>query len=374
MPGIWAQLSSTQSDTRSSTHTGTALILGSAEFLLDGGRLPLKYFYLERPDENAVLSCYVAPAASPLIAIPKSINTVAIVLDWKAPEHLLDYLLDAFQKLEAVDSVPSSVEAIFQESRKAYSDMAMANIDLSATVSSSSAPLGDGVLTQKPPVPIIVVVENSDNMSVLERESDFDERRFDFIQQSLRTICLSYGASLFYLSKREPESVELFKDYLAHLAFASVKQGAAGDAHHSVTFAVPFTQSAIIADRWAKIGTLGEGFDYQVFSQVDNSREAKRSFTAIVGSSKETSLGFNSEATIEVQDQQKFLEQFANLSSISSGVAAADPPSKTTTEDSVDASGSVEASESVSQLKAAGDDTGNEVLANFFQSLLSKKS
>lgn len=160
MPGIWAQLSSTQSDTRSSTHTGTALILGSAEFLLDGGRLPLKYFYLERPDENAVLSCYVAPAASPLIAIPKSINTVAIVLDWKAPEHLLDYLLDAFQKLEAVDSVPSSVEAIFQESRKAYSDMAMANIDLSATVSSSSAPLGDGVLTQKPPVPIIVVVEN----------------------------------------------------------------------------------------------------------------------------------------------------------------------------------------------------------------------
>lgn len=100
-------------------------------------------------------------------------------------------------------------------------------------------------------------------MSVLERESDFDERRFDFIQQSLRTICLSCilfllisltfldGASLFYLSKREPESVELFKDYLAHLAFASVKQGAAGDAHHSVTFAVPFTQSAIIADRFS---------------------------------------------------------------------------------------------------------------------------
>lgn len=53
-------------------------------------------------------------------------------------------------------------------------------------------------------------------MSVLEKEYDFKEEHFDFIQQSIRKFCLQYGAALFYTSVKEDKNCDLLYKYLVH--------------------------------------------------------------------------------------------------------------------------------------------------------------
>ncbi|KAF8932219.1 hypothetical protein BGZ52_010695, partial [Haplosporangium bisporale] len=51
-------------------------------------------------------------------------------------------------------------------------------------------PLTEGCLTSNTGLPIVVVCTKSDHINNLERERDYQEETFDYIQQSLRTICL----------------------------------------------------------------------------------------------------------------------------------------------------------------------------------------
>jgi len=45
---------------------------------------------------------------------------------------------------------------------------------------------------------------------------DYQEETFDYIQQSLRTICLKYGASLFYTSIHHPHTFAHLRQYILH--------------------------------------------------------------------------------------------------------------------------------------------------------------
>ncbi|XP_076470697.1 cytoplasmic dynein 1 light intermediate chain 2-like isoform X2 [Babylonia areolata] len=77
-------------------------------------------------------------------------------------------------------------------------------------------PLGDTVLSQNLGIPIVVVLTKSDAVSTLEKEHDFREEHFDFIQQYVRKFCLKYGAGLFYTSVKDERNCELLYRYLVH--------------------------------------------------------------------------------------------------------------------------------------------------------------
>lgn len=74
--------------------------------------------------------------------------------------------------------------------------------------------LPDGVLTQNLGLDIVVVITKTDYMSVLEKQFDFKEEAFDFIQQAVRKFCLQYGASLFYVSAKINKNCDLLYKYL----------------------------------------------------------------------------------------------------------------------------------------------------------------
>ena len=74
--------------------------------------------------------------------------------------------------------------------------------------------LPDGVLTKNLGLDIIVVITKTDFMSVLEKQHDYKEEAFDFIQQSVRKFCLTYGASLFYVSAKINKNCDLLYKYL----------------------------------------------------------------------------------------------------------------------------------------------------------------
>ncbi|KAJ1916081.1 hypothetical protein H4219_003982 [Mycoemilia scoparia] len=76
--------------------------------------------------------------------------------------------------------------------------------------------LGEGVLSENLAMPIIFVCTKSDYMDTLERERGFKEEDFDFIQRTLRSISLMYGASLIYTSTLYPETFSTLYHYIVH--------------------------------------------------------------------------------------------------------------------------------------------------------------
>ncbi|KAK3085233.1 hypothetical protein FSP39_000334 [Pinctada imbricata] len=80
-------------------------------------------------------------------------------------------------------------------------------------------PLGENTLTQNLGIPIIVVLTKCDAISTLEKEHDYKEEHFDFIQQHVRKFCLQYGAALVYSSVKEEKNCDLLYRYLVHRIF-----------------------------------------------------------------------------------------------------------------------------------------------------------
>lgn len=56
----------------------------------------------------------------------------------------------------------------------------------------------------------------TDYMTTLEKELDYRDEHFDFMQQWIRRFCLVYGASLFYTSVKEDKNCDLLYKYLTH--------------------------------------------------------------------------------------------------------------------------------------------------------------
>ncbi|XP_054722099.1 cytoplasmic dynein 1 light intermediate chain 2-like [Uloborus diversus] len=67
---------------------------------------------------------------------------------------------------------------------------------------------------------IIVVITKTDYMSILEKEHDYKEEHFDFIQLTIRNFCLLYGASLFYVSVKEDKNCDLLLKYLMNRVYS----------------------------------------------------------------------------------------------------------------------------------------------------------
>ncbi|CAL1603732.1 unnamed protein product [Knipowitschia caucasica] len=77
-------------------------------------------------------------------------------------------------------------------------------------------PLGDNVLTHNLGIPVLVVCTKCDAVGVLEKEHDYRDEHFDFIQSHIRQFCLQYGAGLIYTSVKEEKNLDLLYKYIVH--------------------------------------------------------------------------------------------------------------------------------------------------------------
>ncbi|KAI0217324.1 hypothetical protein L0F63_002466, partial [Massospora cicadina] len=100
----------------------------------------------------------------------------------------------------------------------------------------SELTLPPGCLTRNLGLPLIIVCTKSDKIKLVEREGDYKEHHFDFIQQTLRTICLQCkwldasfdrpdGAALIYTSIHRPASFALLRNYLLHRLLGAAGSG-----------------------------------------------------------------------------------------------------------------------------------------------------
>uniref|UniRef100_A0A5F8HJ48 Dynein light intermediate chain n=1 Tax=Monodelphis domestica TaxID=13616 RepID=A0A5F8HJ48_MONDO len=80
-------------------------------------------------------------------------------------------------------------------------------------------PLGDNMLTHNLGIPVLVVCTKCDAVSVLEKEHDYREEHFDFIQSHVRKFCLQYGAALIYTSVKEEKNLDLLYKYIVHKTY-----------------------------------------------------------------------------------------------------------------------------------------------------------
>ncbi|KAK3807260.1 MAG: dynein light intermediate chain-domain-containing protein, partial [Benniella sp.] len=135
-------------------------------------------------------------------------------------------------------------------------------------------PLTEGCLTNNTGVPIAIVCTKSDNINILEREMDYKEESFDYIQQTLRTICLKYGASLFYTSIHHPHTFADLRQYILHrlLTPSTLNNAQQQQQQQQQPSSFPFKLRAQVVERdqvmvpsgWDSIGkikVLRSGFD-----------------------------------------------------------------------------------------------------------------
>ncbi|POW12615.1 hypothetical protein PSTT_04247, partial [Puccinia striiformis] len=146
-------------------------------------------------------------------------------------------------------------------------------------------PLPPGTLTENLGIGIVIVCTKSDQIDHLEKDKDFKEEQFDFIQQVLRSICLRFGGSLFFTNLKKPQTLERLRSYILHRLFGQLISTTASiptttttaatttTTSHSRLFGFPYKANVVDRDEvlipmgwdsWGKIKILRDGFDPSV--------------------------------------------------------------------------------------------------------------
>jgi dynein light intermediate chain 1 len=168
---------------------------------------------------------------------------VLVVLDWSTPWLWLEQIQDWVQAIdtmitrlissqsppetsqanpsaEVLKQMKSRVQAHFQEYMEpdlipeGRQDHETKNVMHSSLASDVVLPLGPGTLTHNLGLPLVFVCTKADHIAQLSHEGSYREETFDYIQQTLRTIALHYGAAVFYTSISKPTTLSLLKEYI----------------------------------------------------------------------------------------------------------------------------------------------------------------
>ncbi|PIK43564.1 putative cytoplasmic dynein 1 light intermediate chain 2 isoform X3 [Apostichopus japonicus] len=215
-------------------------------------------------------------------------------------------------------------------------------------------PLGETTHT-KFAVPIAVVVSKSDSVSALEKDNDYREEHLDFMQQHIRKFCLNYGASLFYVSVKESKNCDLLYKYMIHRIYS-----------------FPFSMPALVVEKDAIF--IPSGWDSLqkisiLYENMPNLSPDKSFDEVIMKPIVRKTLQENKEVVAE--DEQTFLLK-------QQGVLSKQLPQEARNRWGQRSFSCAVAKvwNNLSQSGEAGPAAGtNEgVLANFFNSLLSKKT
>ncbi|KAF7302019.1 Dynein 1 light intermediate chain [Mycena indigotica] len=290
-------------------------------------------------DTLARLSVYTVPSSAatytallphfvpPRTALPNTL--VVIVLDWTRPWSFIDELETWLQWVErwTTGDGARELEIIREECRERlqahlqhYSEPSVDPPAAPSSVSTSALlPLGPGTLTHNTAgVPIIVACTKADlidesgdpvggasGMGGMVRGKGGEwEEQTDSIMQVLRTICLKYGAGLFYTTQ-QPATLQVLRQYALHMLFIppapspAVASGA--EAPAPVRNPFPFTHKPNYLDRdhivipagwdsWGKITVMREEFEARSWSDAwerdleseEGTDGAKALFSALV--------------------------------------------------------------------------------------------
>ncbi|XP_040819961.1 cytoplasmic dynein 1 light intermediate chain 1 isoform X4 [Ochotona curzoniae] len=231
-------------------------------------------------------------------------------------------------------------------------------------------PLGADTLTQNLGVPVLVVCTKCDAISVLEKEHDYRDEHFDFIQSHIRKFCLQYGAALIYTSVKENKNIDLVYKYIVQKLYGFP---------YKIPAIVVEKDAVFIPAGWdndKKIGILHENF--QTLKAEDN-------FEDII--TKPPVRKFVHEKEIMAEDDQVFLMKLQSLIAKQPPTAAGRPvdasprvpggsprtPNRSVSSNVASVSPVPAGAKKIDPNMKAGA-TSEGVLANFFNSLLSKKT
>ncbi|KAF8915386.1 dynein 1 light intermediate chain [Mucidula mucida] len=291
-------------------------------------------------DTLARLSVYTVPSSNPSYTAllphflpPRTClphTLVMIVLDWTRPWTFVEELETWFQWIEkwAKGDGSREVDIAREESRERlqshlqhYTEPSSEPIPAtSSTMSSTLLPLGSGTFTHNSAgVPIIVTCTKADlideghdlvagasGMGGMVKGTGGEwEERTDGIMQVLRTICLKYGAALFYTTPL-PTTLQVLRQYALHMLFtppAPSPAMAGSDAPAPIRNPFPFNHKPNPLDRdhlvipagwdsWGKIEIVrqfeprmwGDAWDRDLEDDGLPSEEvgAKKMFTSLV--------------------------------------------------------------------------------------------
>merc|ERR1712012_240336 len=153
-------------------------------------------------------------------------------------------------------------------------------------------PLAEGTLSRNLGLDLIVVVTKTDYIADLERDYDYKEEHFDFIQQSIRHFCLQFGASLFYSSVKEDKNCDLLYKYLVHRIFG-----------------FPFKTPALVVEKDAVFIPAGWDNEKKVAILYENmhSMRPDQYYTDVIAKPIVRKSTNNRDVEVTAEDEQQFL-------------------------------------------------------------------
>ncbi|KAJ3161963.1 hypothetical protein HDU86_005661 [Geranomyces michiganensis] len=206
-------------------------------------------------------------------------------------------------------------------------------------------PLGPGTLTKNIGIPIVVVAAKADAATALVRDLGYKEEQFDFIQQTLRTICLKYGAGLVYTSTHLPDTLETLRSYVFDIMLSTPPD--TSTAHQTIKSPYGTPRKAQIVERdnvfvpagwdsWAKINILRPGFDCAAIAN-DSAEDGHKPYATSSAKNIYQSVievppiqqSYTTEAAVIAENEQTFLERhlelLQNTTGSPGGGSASDP-------------------------------------------------
>merc|ERR1719381_79577 len=233
--------------------------------------------------------------------------------------------------------------------------------------------LPEGTLARNLGLDLVVVVTQTDYMSDLEKDFDYKDEHYDFIQQAVRKFCLQYGASLFYTSVKEDKNCDLLYKYLVHRIYH-----------------FPFKTPALVVEKDAVFIPAGWDNDKKIAILYENMHSVRpdqyytdviaRPMSVLGRRSGSAAGGQPREVEVVAEEEQMFLSRQQQY--LAQGLPPSQgqpmPPGVQKTPDrKVVGSPGVQGSPKKidpSAVKPGAATTSEGVLANFFNSLLSKKT
>uniref|UniRef100_A0A8C9W7L7 Dynein light intermediate chain n=1 Tax=Scleropages formosus TaxID=113540 RepID=A0A8C9W7L7_SCLFO len=293
---------------------------------------------------------------------------VDISRPWTALESLRKWasvLREFIDKLrlppEAMREMEQKLARRFQEYTEPGSDLSASHQRRNPTVTDAQEdgvmlPLSDGTLTHNLGIPVVVVCTKCDAISSLEKEHDYRDEHFDFIQSHIRRFCLQYGAALLYTSVKENKNVDVLYKYLLHSLYG-------------FPFALPpqvVEKDAVFVpsgwDNEKKIAILHENFQ---------TLKADDGFEDVIV--KPPVRKFVHEKEVVAEDNQVFLVKLQQDAS-NRGPGGSPRTTNRSAPGNVPNVMPVQTGTKKIDPTVKGGQTSEGVLANFFNSLLSKKT
>ncbi|KAJ3654107.1 hypothetical protein Zmor_013320 [Zophobas morio] len=212
--------------------------------------------------------------------------------------------------------------------------------------------LPEGTLTNNLGLDIVVVVTKTDYIQTLEKEHDYRDEHLDFMQQWIRKFCLQYGAALFYTSAKEDKNCDLLYKYLTHRIYG-----------------FPFRTPALVVEKDAVFIPSGWDNMNKIRILYENLHTCKPDdyFRDIIVQPT-TRKTINRETELIAEDEQTFLARQQQILFAGGNNLQIPRLGESPIRSSPLGKGTLDSS------KVVSSPGGEGVLANFFNSLLHKKT